>query len=133
MKRIPPKARDAGFDADDDAWLREALHADLSRADHLDDAGFSARVVQRLPAPRLPWLDLLSALLVVVVVVIGLWPVPVSFGAALAGYAQSAGGLLSTQVTQVDTLLSRVSWSFVLGTLAPVAAPALASLLFAEA
>ena len=130
MKRIAP-AHDAGPAAEDDAWLRTALHDDLARADYLEDDGFSVRIVRALPPPQvqLPWLDVLSVLLVSLVFAVALWPVLAGWGDALAAALPSAGDWLSSRLPPAA---AQVWWSL-LGTLAPVAALALAAILFADA
>ncbi len=40
------------FAPGDDAWLESLLLADARQQPHIDDAGFSARVMAALPAPR---------------------------------------------------------------------------------
>lgn len=56
----------------DAGWLRELLHDDAAQAPYLDDAGFTARVVQALPRSRRRWLDNLSAAAAVVAFGVGL-------------------------------------------------------------
>ncbi|MFT4045220.1 MAG: hypothetical protein QM661_00835 [Solimonas sp.] len=123
---------------DDDAWLRDALRDDLACSPYLDDDGFSARVVQRLPAPRLPWLDGISAALAIGLLALGLWPLLDAaaptivhvladrFDAAARAAVSVAGGMLTSRPDHVltDTLLTAV---------APLLALAAAAFVLAEA
>jgi hypothetical protein len=127
MSRIPMTSSAA--DDADEAWLRDALHDDLARAPYLADDGFSVRVVQKLPAPRLPWLDGISALLVLAVLAIGLWPLAGAFGETFAAVAQATMAQLSGQAAP---LLGRLSLNVVLTAFAPLLALAATAVLLAE-
>ncbi|MGH8446012.1 MAG: hypothetical protein ACREVL_12140 [Solimonas sp.] len=84
---------------DEDARLRALLRDDFAQAAHLDDDGFSARVLRALPPPRLPWLEALSAFAVLLALAAGLAPHAADLAPQLAG--------------QVTALLNGVGLSWV--------------------
>ncbi|WP_028081346.1 hypothetical protein [Solimonas soli] len=133
MNRHPPiPARD---DDDGAAWLRAALRDDLAQAPYLDDAGFSARVVRQLPAPRrrLPWLDGIGLLFAIAALAVGLGPLLGEWmhaaGASIDALARTAPALLTVPREALDGSLSLHA---ALNVLAPLAALALAAVLLAE-
>jgi len=71
------------FAGGDDAWLESLLRNDARQLAHIDDEGFSARVIAALPAPRRsvrPWLV----------------PAMAAIGGAVAMGLTPAGGYFAT-------------------------------------
>ncbi len=82
------KMMDASPPLEEDAWLERLLREDAARQPHLEDAGFSARVLAALPAPRkspTPWLMPAAAVL----------------GSAAATFLTPAGGYLARSLMQL--------------------------------
>lgn len=102
-------------DPADDRWLREVLHDGAAQAPYLDDAGFTARVVQALPPPRRRWLDGLSATIGIAALGLGLLYFT---GLLQAPLTQFAGGLLG----YFSSVLAQASPSTLLPLLAPLLA-----------
>jgi hypothetical protein len=99
----------------DDIWLREWLRDDAERAPYLDDAGFTARVVAALPAPRRRWLDGLSGVVIVAVLGLALLFVAGLLQAPLANLAENIAEPFSAA-------LARPSPGALLSLLAPLLA-----------
>lgn len=95
-------------DAVDANWLRELLRDDAAQAPHVDDGGFTARVVLALPPPQRRWVDGLSATLVIVALGLGLLYFTGLLQAPLAQFADGLIGRFSSALAQPSpaTLLS---------------------------
>lgn len=95
----------SGFGAFDDAWLERLLHEDAARQPHIEDGGFSARVMEHLPPPAKPaprWL----------------LPAMTALGCAIALFLTPAGEYFArNMVALLD--FSHFSWSH-LSVLVPI-------------
>lgn len=82
---------DASLPFDEDAWIERLLREDAAHQPHIDDGGFSARVLAALPAPRkssLPWL----------------MPAATAAGSAVATFLTPAGGYFARGFAQLAEL-----------------------------
>ncbi|NGY03592.1 hypothetical protein [Solimonas terrae] len=102
-------------DAADAVWLQSLLHDDAERMPYLDDAGFSARVLQALPPPRRRWLEGLSGLVIVAALGSGLL--------YLVGLLQTPlAGMADRTVEHFSLVLAQPTPGSLLSLLAPLLA-----------